>query len=187
MTFTALPMPILETERLILRGWKPEDIECVHAVFSHEENAKYIGGTKERWQSWRHMAMIMGHWNLRGFTEFVIETKDTGTTIGFAGPWFPEGWPEPEIGYSLVPDAHGQGFATEAAIAGLKFAYEQLGWTTAISMIDEHNDGSKHVARKMGAIFEKRSVLFDKPAEIWRHLPPKQFLEKQSPPKARVV
>ena len=181
MTFTPLPMPTLETERLILRTWKPEDVECVHAVFSDEENAKYIGGTKPRWQAWRHFAMIIGHWNLHGFTQFAIETKDTRATVGFAGPWFPEGWSEPEIGYSLVPDAHGQGFATEAAIATLKYAYQDLGWKTAISSIDEHNDGSKHVARKMGAIFENRTMLFEEfPAETWRHLPPEQFLERHA-------
>ena len=125
------------------------------------------------------MAMFYGHWHLRGYTVFAVENKKTGETIGNVGPWYPEGWPEPEIGYSLVPRAHGQGFATEASIASLKFAYETLGWKTAISVIDKENMGSKNVARKLGATFEKDSVLFDEfPAEVWRHLPPEQFLER---------
>jgi len=174
-----IPLPTLETERLILRGWKESDFDTVIKIFCDEENARYIGGVKAPWQAWRHMALFYGHWHLRGYTNFAVEEKATGKTIGSVGPWFPHGWPEPEIGYSLAPIAHGKGYATEAAIASLKHAYSDLGWETAISMIDKENIGSKKVASKMGATFEKKSILFEEhEAEIWRHLPPEQFMEK---------
>ncbi len=178
MTFL-LPMPVLETERLILRSWRKDDFGAIATIFGDEENARFIGGKKAEWEAWRHFAMIIGHWHLRGFTAFAVELKKTNQTLGYVGPWFPEGWPEPEIGYSLIPKASGNGYATEAAVASLKYAYDQLGWTTAISMMDKKNDGSKKVVRKMGAIFEKNSVLFGKSeAEIWRHLPPQKFQER---------
>ena len=179
MTDSLLPMAEIETDRLLLRGWKKSDFDAIADIFGDEDTARYIGGTKPRWQSWRHFAMIIGHWHLRGFTAFAVEEKASGQTLGYVGPWYPGGWPEPEIGYSLVPDASGKGYGTEAAMASLKYAYSDLGWTTAISMIDKRNEGSKRVAAKMGATFEKTDVLFDEfEAEIWRHLPPSEFLEQ---------
>ena len=174
-----LPMPVLETERLVLRGWCKDDFDAIAAIFGDDENARFIGGKKAGWEAWRHFAMIIGHFNLRGFTAFAVEHRQTNETIGYVGPWYPEGWPEPEIGYSLVPSAGGKGYATEAAVASLKYAYSKLGWATAISMMNKKNQGSKNVAQKMGAIFEKDSLLFGtSEAEIWRHLPPQEFQER---------
>lgn len=179
MTKTLLPIPVVETKRLLLRGWRKDDFDAVASIFDDEDTARYIGGTKPRWLAWRHFAMIIGHWHLRGFTAFAVEERNSGQTLGYVGPWYPEGWPEPEIGYSLIPSASGQGFATEAAIASLRYAYSELGWITAISMIDKQNEASKRVAAKMGASFEKDAILFDEfEAEIWRHLPPEEFLER---------
>ncbi len=178
MTFTPLPMPELETERCILRGWQPHDFECVAEIFIDENNARYIGGTKEPWQAWRHMALFFGHWHMRGYVSFAAVEKATGQTIGIVGPWNPHGWPEPEIGYAFHPNAHGKGYATETALRTLQYVYDDLEWSTAISLIDKNNAGSKHVAAKMGAVYEKDHVLFGHEAELWRHLPPTQFRER---------
>ena len=180
MTFTPLPLPELETDRLLLRGWQPDDFDCVAAIFGDEDNARYIGGKKEPWQAWRHMASLFGHWHLRGYVSFALVEKESGQTIGLAGPWYPEGWPEPEMGWSLHPKAHGKGYATEAAIRCMHYVYDDLGWPTAISLIDGNNNASKHVAEKLGATFESEQTLFDHPAEMWRHLPPEQFRERHS-------
>ncbi len=176
MTFTTLPLPEIETDRLILRGWLESDYDCLLEIFGNEETARYIGGVKPDWQTWRHMALIYGHWHLRGYTVFVVECKEDHKPIGYAGPWCPIGWPEPEIGYSLISSAQGKGFATEAALATLRYAYDTLGWKTAISLIDVNNAGSKAVAKKMGARFECEAILFDAhPAEKWRHLSPTEL------------
>jgi len=181
MTFTPIPMPEIETERLVLRGWRAEDFDCVAALFGDEDNARYIGGVKPDWQAWRHMAMIYGHWHLRGFMPFVVQPKNADDAIGYVGPWYPYGWPEPEIGYALVPGSHGKGYATEASIASLAYAYQHMGWSTTMSLIDAKNEGSKNVARKMGAVFEREETLFGEfEAELWRHLPADQFLERHS-------
>lgn len=178
MTFTPLPMPTIETERLVLRGWFPDDFPVIEELFGNEENARYIGGVKEPWEAWRHTAMFFGHYHMRGYTTFAVETKDTGDCIGCIGPWYPGYWPEPEIGYSLISGAQGKGYATEAAAASLSFAYTTLGWTTAISCIDARNEGSKSVARKLGATYEGAVDLFGHSAECWRHLPPTEFAER---------
>ena len=105
---------------------------------------------KPDWQSWRHMAMIYGHWHLRGYMPFVVQPKGESKAVGYVGPWYPYGWPEPEIGYALVPGAHGKGYATEASISSLTYAYQHMGWQTAISLIDAKNDGSKKCCPKNG-------------------------------------
>ena len=67
------------------------------------------------------------HWVLRGYGPFALEDKATGAFIGVAGPWFPEGWPEPEITWALMLGQTGKGYATEAARRALAFARDTLG------------------------------------------------------------
>ena len=88
MSEALLPMPEIETERLILRSWKRSDAPAIATIFADEDNARYIGGTKSDWQAWRHFATIIGHFHLRGYTAFAVEEKSTGKCIGYVGPWY---------------------------------------------------------------------------------------------------
>ena len=170
---------VLETDRLILRDWREEDLVGLDQIFSNEEHARYIGGVQERWQTWRMLASMIGHKVLRGFTLFAVEEKQSGAFVGWSGPWFPEGWPEHEIGYSLVPSATGKGFAKEAVVASIQFAYETLGWTTAVSNINADNLASQKVAASVGAIADGTEHEFcGFNVQLWRHLPPEQFKER---------
>lgn len=172
-------IPTIETERLVLRAMRESDFAMMCEIFRDEETARFIGGVEPEFQIWRKMASYIGHWQLRGFGFFCLERKDNQEPVGFCGPWEPHGWPAGEIGYSLKKSSHGQGFVTEAAIASLKYAYETLGWTTAISFVDSKNKPSEAVAQRLGAVHDGEGILFEKfPANIWRHLPPAQFLEK---------
>ena len=113
-----MTIPTLETERLILRAIDPErDLDAWAAAMADEETVRYIGGkTMNRAESWRNMAMGMGHWDIRGYGFFSVEEKATGRWVGRGGPWFPEGWPEPEIGWLLMDGYERRGYATEGAI-----------------------------------------------------------------------
>jgi len=174
-----LDIPVVETERLILRGWEERDVATVASMMGDEETARYIGGIQEEWQAFRYVASFIGHWQMRSFGMFCVEEKTSSTCIGWAGPWFPAGWPEHEIGYSFLRSSWGKGYATEAAIGALGFAYEKLGWKTAVSCIDEHNTASQKVSQRMGAELEAKNqkVCFFT-ADVWRHLPPKEFAER---------
>lgn len=174
-----LDTPVTETDRLILRGWRDTDATALAASYRDEDHARFVGGRMERWQVWRTMAMYVGHHVLRGYTLFAVEEKTSGDLLGWAGPWYPEGWPEREIGYGLVPAATGKGFAKEAAVAALRYAYERLDWRTAVSNIDAANEGSQHVAAAMGAVPERETEILDgETVTLWRHLPPAQFMER---------
>jgi RimJ/RimL family protein N-acetyltransferase len=90
--------PVLETERLWLRGWQPSDSEPYAAMAADPEVMRYVGGVLDPVESWRQMALFAGHWALRGYGLWALERKEDGALIGRAGLWNPEGWPGLEIG-----------------------------------------------------------------------------------------
>ncbi len=106
---------------------------------------------------------------------FALEEKASGKFAGYCGPHYPVGWPEPEIGYSLLPAFQGKGLITEAAQCCLSFAYNELGWKTAMSLIDPDNAPSRAVVKRLGARFEKHTQVSDFTADIYRHLEPVEF------------
>ena len=179
MTGENLNIPTIETERLLLRGWREDDVEAIADIYGDKISSRHIGGQMEPWQAWRSVCTFVGHWQFRGFGLFAVEEKSTGVCLGWAGPWRPHGWPDNEIGYSFRRSAWGKGYATEAAKAGLRYAYETLGWKTAMSCIDPNNIGSQNVAKRLGATHEASDVKVNFfVADIWRHLSPNEFLER---------
>lgn len=145
-----IEIPRIETERLILRAHRESDIPVETAFFA-SERSRFVGGPSEHPNGWRSVTGILGHWALRGYGFFAVELKETGEYCGRAGPLFPDTWPEPEIGWTLMNGFEGKGIAFEAAIAGRQYAYQSLGWTTAISLVDPQNTRSAALAKRMGA------------------------------------
>ena len=96
----------------------------------------------------------------------------SGRFVGLTGPWFPDGWIEPEITWALIPGHHGKGYATEAARAALEAAYSLFGWTTAVSVIATENAASIAVAERLGATREASMSYRYGPAYLYRHRPP---------------
>jgi RimJ/RimL family protein N-acetyltransferase len=176
MTLLTVTIPTLETDRLILRAPREEDFRAEFGFYDSEAS-RFVGGPLRPDQIWRQQATIMGHWMFRGYGYWAVDHKDTGDYLGRVGLWFPEGWPEREIGWTLLPAAQGNGYATEAALCLRAHAYETLGWDTAISLIDPANAASQAVARRLGASKERD---YEHPnfgaMEIWRHLPPADVL-----------
>jgi RimJ/RimL family protein N-acetyltransferase len=114
----------------------------------------------------------VGHWTLRGYGFWAVEEKRTNQFVGYAGLWFPEGWPEPEAGWGLLKAGQGKGFATEASLRAREYGFSTIGFKTLISFIDLRNIASRAVAERMGAHLEKTEMLFGSEAGIFRHPPP---------------
>ena len=149
-----LDTPVLETERLVLHAPQLADWEPL-AAFLSSARAQYVGGPLSRDRAWRGFGHLVGHWVLRGYGMFFVTPKGADTAIGMVGPWFPEGWPEQEIGWSMfAPEAEGQGYAFEAAIAAKAHVFADLGWKTAVSYIDPANARSIALAQRLGATFD---------------------------------
>ncbi len=142
--------PQLETERLLLRPWRPDDFGRYAEMFAHPATS-HIGGPLARGEAWRRFLQMPGAWALQGFAMFAIEEKASGLWMGQAGPWQPDGWPGTEVGYALHPEAFGRGYATEACAAAMDWAFNELGWTEVIHSISPDNHASQAVARRLGS------------------------------------
>jgi RimJ/RimL family protein N-acetyltransferase len=143
----------IETERLILREIDPDrDFESWAASMADERTVRFIGGdVLDRAMAWRNMAVVIGHWTIRGYGFFSVESRETGEWLGRVGPWYPEGWPAPEIGWTIARPHWGKGYATEAARAALDFAFGELGWERVIHVILAGNERSVAVAERIGS------------------------------------
>lgn len=147
--------PYLVTERLILRPPAKEDLDGFAAFNADSESVRFLGGkTQTRAESWRSLCGVAGSWSINGYGFFSCLLRDTGAWVGRVGPWQPEGWPGTEIGWGILREYEGRGFAAEAAAASMDYAVNQLGWTHIIHTIDPENLGSIAVAKKLGAINE---------------------------------
>lgn len=153
------PIPILETDRLILRCPSAEDFPAWAQFCGDEETQRYIGGVQSPPVAWRSLCSTTGAWLIRGFSMFSVIEKDTGRWIGRVGPLQPEGWPGTEVGWGLIRDVWGRGYATEAAQVCLDYAFEVLGWDEAIHTIDSGNAASQSVARRLGSAILRRALL----------------------------
>lgn len=170
-----IPLSIA-TPRLVLRYPREDDWRALHAYFGDEASVRYT--TRRAFteaETWRALAGVAGHWALRGYGPYVITAREDpappGRVLGLCGPWYPNDWPEPEIKWSLVPAARGQGIAREAAAAVLAMTQVHLGWTP-ISLIDHENAASIALACAVGARHESTIAFRGRPAQIFRHRPP---------------
>jgi len=141
----------IETPRLLLRPIYREDFDAWAAYMSDPESARFVGGVQLRPVAWRGFLTMAGAWAVQGFAMFSVIEKASGRWIGRVGPWQPEGWPGTEVGWGIVRDRCGLGYATEAAIATIDWVFAELGWTDVIHTIDVGNVPSQAVARKLGS------------------------------------
>jgi RimJ/RimL family protein N-acetyltransferase len=145
--------PTLETPRLILRGWRPEDFEPYAAMLADGETARFItlqGRALTAAEAWNETVWLIGHWQLLGYGMFVVEERGTGAFLGRAGPLHPPAWPDFEIAWALAPHARGKGYAAEAARATIDWSFAALGRERVVSIIDPRNLASIRVAERLG-------------------------------------
>jgi RimJ/RimL family protein N-acetyltransferase len=161
---------MIETPRLVLRPPEPGDFDAFAAMLADPVGMAPLGGPQERAQAWRTFMTYAGAWAMTGATMFLAVEKATGEIVGRIGPWFPEGWPGPEVGWSLLPDRWGRGLATEGAAAAVDYAFDRLGWTEVVHTIQPANAASIRVAERLGSTFRGEARLpspFNKPTGVW--------------------
>lgn len=163
--------PTLHTERLVLRPPKREDLDGFAAFMADEEAARFLGGPVPRSTAWRAVMAFAGSWVLEGYAMFSVIERSSGRWVGRLGPWRPEGWPGPEVGWSIERGSWGKGYATEGATAAIDWAFEHLGWDEVVHTIGPANVASQAVARKLGATLRGPSRLpppyENEPIEMW--------------------
>ena len=161
--------PVLETPRLRLRPLAEGDLDALAAMAADPEVMRYLTGgqTFDREDTWRQIAMFVGHWTLRGFGQWTVEERATGTIVGRVGLHYPEGWPDREVGWVVARPHWGKGFAREAAAAALDHAFGRLGWARAISLIHPDNTRSIRVAEGLGERLEGQTTVRGGPVRVY--------------------
>ncbi len=149
-------IPLLETERLRLRGLVMADFDASAAMWADPDVTRFIGGKPfTREEAWVRFQRHLGHWVLLGYGYWLIEEKTSGRFVGEGG--FGDFKREidppldrPEQGWALAPWAHGRGYASEAVTAMLAWAEPHFSRRDFVCMIAPENAPSLRVAEKAG-------------------------------------
>ena len=144
--------PILFTDRLILRLPEPADFEAYAAFAADGETMTHLGGAMPRAVAWRDFSVRAGAWMTRGFSMFSVIERRSGAWVGRIGPWQPEGWPGTEVGWGVARGVAGKGYAHEAAVAAIDYAFDMLGWSDVIHTIAPDNVESARLAARLGSV-----------------------------------
>jgi RimJ/RimL family protein N-acetyltransferase len=170
---------MLRTERLTLRLPTPD--VPVGKLVGDAEVMRFLGGAVPE-EAWPNVAARwVERWEVNGMGPFVIERRADGAFLGRAGihVWDTRKWEpttfadagefaQPELGWALVRDAWGNGYATEAAAAVRDWALERV--DALVSVIAPDNTRSQHVAARLGAKPAETVQLFDTgDAVVWRY------------------
>ncbi len=148
-----LHIPTLRTERLVLRAPGMQDWPAWRDFLASERTV-FVGGKQTEDRAFADLASMIGHWNLRGYGRWIVADPTSDQALGSVGLYYPVGWPEPEIAWTVFEHAEGKGYAHEAAKATRHYAYHTLGLTTLVSCIEPDNQRSIALAERMGARFE---------------------------------
>lgn len=153
---------VVETARLILRLPVEADAQPLLEIHQDPDVVRHLHvpiALGEITMAWRNVAMMVGHWSLRGFGQWTVVEKATGALVGRVGFWHPEGWPGLELGWLIRRERWGRGYATEAAAAALAWGWQHIDSDHVISLIQPDNEPSVRVAEKIGERFEETVVV----------------------------
>ena len=155
-------MTTIHTERLTLRPFAEADVVPMMEIHQDPEVIKHVlfgaspGGVTV---AWRNVAVMIGHWHLRGYGQWAVVERATGQTIGRVGPYNPQGWPGIELGWIIRRDRWANGFGTEAARAALDWIWANVPTDRVISIIQPDNTRSIRIAEKIGERLESTTTL----------------------------
>ena len=149
---------IVETQRLLLRHFKPQDLEPLYALYRDPEIRRYFpDGTRTLAETKEELDWFLnGHPRHPELGLWATVEKETGTFVGRCGllPWTIDGRPEVELAYLIDKARWGEGLASEACGGIIQYAQSVLGLRRLIALVMPGNEGSAAVARKVGMRFE---------------------------------
>jgi RimJ/RimL family protein N-acetyltransferase len=169
-----IAIPVIETARLRLTALAERHFNDYAAMLADPASTRWVGDGQplDRTNAWRSLAMLIGHWQLRGYGMWALELKDTGEFIGRAGLMRPEGWPDLELGWMLKPEFRHHGYATEAGTAILEFAWQVLNAQRVISLVKVGNEASDRVAERLGGEHIEDMDFFGAHNHVFAYYPP---------------
>jgi ribosomal-protein-alanine N-acetyltransferase len=155
-------IPTHETDRMILRPFSSEDAEPLYHIFRGRDVLKYFPRPTppplERVE--KLVQFQLDHWEKYGYGWWATTLAKTGELIGWCGLQYITETDETEIGFLLGRPFWGKGFATEAALAGVRFGFEELEIESIIGITHPDNVASQNVLKKIGMSFTNEAEYF---------------------------
>ena len=144
----------VETGRLLLRQWRPEDVEPLSAIYREPEFLAHMPGL-DLDATRAQVERMEGEWERVGFSHWAVEERGSGRFVGRVGLLRHFDWPlggDPvEVGWAIGRDLHGRGYATEAGRAAVEVWREHLpGDDSLICITTPANRRSRAVAERLG-------------------------------------
>lgn len=148
----------IETARLRLRPFTPEDVDDFHRLFIDPDVRKYLCDDKviSREQAASFIDASLASFETNGFGLWAVLPNEEDTLIGFCGFWFFYDPPELQLLYGIAPAHWGKGLATEIAKAMIRYGFEEHSFERIIASANAPNLASLRVMEKAGMTFEKR-------------------------------
>lgn len=157
---------MIETERLLLRPLRVEDVEAFVALHEDERVNRFVGAYSHR-QALERLTSVEQQWAERGHGLCAVELRSTGEFIGRVGLNYWENFDEVELGWTLKAGAWGHGYATEAARACLDWGFTTLDEPYFTAMIRPANTASARVAERLGFAPLRMDTLFGNPVAVY--------------------
>jgi RimJ/RimL family protein N-acetyltransferase len=151
--------PVIDTGRLVLRRFVPDDLDAFYELGSRPEVIRYAQSTPiaSREAALEFMKAAPFHdYATHGYGRFACVWKPTGAVIGFSGIKFVPEINDNELGYRFLPEYWGRGLATEAGRASIDFARSVLGLKRLVALVHPENAASARVLDKLGFSIEKQ-------------------------------
>lgn len=150
--------PILETARLRLRPFVAADADFIIAMFNDPDYIHFVGDRDVRDRDgairWFETRALVSYEN-SPFGPWAVEPREGGEVLGMCGLWQRDGLDAPDLGYAFLPAGRGQGFAREAAAAGLAWARTDLGISRVLAITTDEHVRSQRVLESIGMVFER--------------------------------
>jgi ribosomal-protein-alanine N-acetyltransferase len=151
----------IETERLLLRMFRGDDLDNLAGMFNDPEVMRFVenGGLKSRDEAERAINSILKHWERHRFGRWAAVDRGTQEFVGFGGLRSLSG--TPEVVYHLATAHWGKGLATELAHASLRFGFDEHCFDRIVAIAKPLNSGSIHVMEKLGMHFEMQTSYYN--------------------------
>lgn len=158
-----MDVPVIETARLVLRGWQVTDFERFAGIWADPQVTRLVGvPARDRAESWRALLKIAGGWALLGHGQWAVVEREGGRILGQCGffdvqrGYGPAFDSFPEAGWVLAPEAQGRGIGREAVSAAHEWFDAHVGGP-CVAQISPANAASRALAARMGyEVFEDR-------------------------------
>lgn len=151
---------MFETKRLFLRRMTEDDIDSIFAMRSDADVMRYIREPQKREEALNWIKLVSSRWEGEKIGFCSVFLKSTDQFVGWCGLWQLKETGEIEVGYALLKEFWGRGFAMEASEPFLQYAFTELNLPKIVACANPENIGSRRVMEKLGMTFDHIGVYY---------------------------